>query len=109
MTSFSFSSFVITFYLYSRLYTSLFDDDKTAEQDSRKEKKKGSVWRDDTGYFYFLFPEKLQRLTTSTASKQSSAECGNEHWQKHVKICLWSIHQTTGVDQTHFYGVTLRL
>ena len=40
MTSFSISSFVITFYLYSRLYTSLFDDDKTAEQDSREEKKR---------------------------------------------------------------------
>ena len=40
MTSFSISSFVITFYLYSRLYTSLFDDDTTAEQDSRKEKNR---------------------------------------------------------------------
>ena len=40
MTSLSISSFVITFFLYSRLYTSLFDDDKTAEQDSLKGKKR---------------------------------------------------------------------
>jgi len=40
MASLSISSFVITFYLFSRLYTSLFDDDKSAEQDSLKGKKR---------------------------------------------------------------------
>ena len=34
------TSFVITFSFFSRLYTSLFDDDKTAEQDSLKEGKR---------------------------------------------------------------------
>ena len=40
MTSLSISSFVIAFCFFSRLYTSLFDDDETAEQDSLKEGKR---------------------------------------------------------------------